>query len=39
VTDPELAGVRDAKALEQLPAEEQDAWRKLWADMADQLRR
>ncbi|HVS34478.1 MAG TPA: tetratricopeptide repeat protein [Gemmataceae bacterium] len=34
----DLAGVRDVDALAKLPAEEQDAWRKLWAD-ADALRK
>ena len=28
--DPDLAGVRDPKALEKLPVEEREAWRKLW---------
>jgi hypothetical protein len=27
--------VRDPKALEKLPADERDAWRKLWADVAE----
>jgi serine/threonine-protein kinase len=31
--DPDLAPVREAKALEKLPAAERDAWRKLWADL------
>src|SRR5262249_12094845 len=35
--DPDLAGVRAAKGLAQLPAEEQNAWQKLWADV-EQLR-
>jgi tetratricopeptide (TPR) repeat protein len=33
-TDDDLDGVRDEKALSVLPAEEQAAWRKLWADVA-----
>jgi len=32
-TDPALAGVRDQDALAKLPEDEQDAWRKLWADV------
>jgi tetratricopeptide (TPR) repeat protein len=32
--DTDLAGVRDANALEKLPANEREAWRKLWADVA-----
>jgi serine/threonine-protein kinase len=32
-TDPDLAGVRAREALAKLPAEEQKAWRKLWADV------
>jgi hypothetical protein len=31
--DPALAGIRDAEALAKLPAEEQQACRKLWADV------
>jgi tetratricopeptide (TPR) repeat protein len=31
--DTDLAGVRDAAALDKLPAEECEAWRKLWADV------
>jgi tetratricopeptide (TPR) repeat protein len=31
--DPNLAGVRDAKALAALPAKDRDAWRALWADV------
>ncbi len=31
--DTDLAGVRDKDALAKLPAEEQDVWRKLWADV------
>ena len=33
-TDADLAGVRNRAALARLPAEEQAAWRKLWADVA-----
>jgi hypothetical protein len=36
--DPDLAGVRDAAALAQLPAKDQDAFGKLWADVAALLR-
>jgi hypothetical protein len=32
--NPDLAGVREAKELARLPAEEQKAWRALWADVA-----
>jgi hypothetical protein len=35
---PDLAGVRDAEALAALPAEERDAWRKLWAEVAGLLK-
>jgi tetratricopeptide (TPR) repeat protein len=31
--DPDFAGVRDEDALARLPAEEQAAWRHLWADV------
>jgi hypothetical protein len=31
--------VRDAKALAKLPAEEQEAWRILWADVAELLKK
>jgi tetratricopeptide (TPR) repeat protein len=34
VEDADLAGVRDAAGLVKLPAAEQAAWRKLWADVA-----
>ncbi len=27
--------MRDKDALEKLPADERDAWRKLWADVAE----
>jgi tetratricopeptide (TPR) repeat protein len=37
--DPDLAGVRDKEALAALPAEERAAWEKLWAGVADLLRR
>jgi len=37
--DTDLARLRDADALKQLPAQEQDAWRKLWADVAELLKR
>jgi hypothetical protein len=32
--DPDLAGVRDTDALKQLPEDEREAWRKLWAEVA-----
>jgi serine/threonine-protein kinase len=32
--DPDLAGIRDADAVMRLPAEERDACRRLWADVA-----
>jgi hypothetical protein len=37
--DTDLAGVRDAKGLEKLAAEEREAWQKLWDDVADVLRK
>jgi tetratricopeptide (TPR) repeat protein len=37
--DADLAGVRDRAALAGLPAEERAAWQKLWAEVADLLRR
>jgi hypothetical protein len=37
--DPDLAGVRDRQALAALPAEERAEWDKLWAEVADLLRR
>jgi tetratricopeptide (TPR) repeat protein len=33
--DTALAGVRDAAALEKLAAQEQESWRKLWADVGE----
>ncbi len=38
-TDADLAGIRDAAALDKLPAEERAACRKLWADVADLLKK
>ncbi len=38
LADPDLAGVRDAKALGMLPQEERQAWHKLWADAAQVLK-
>jgi len=32
--DPALAGLREARALHTLPAEEREAWHKLWGDAA-----
>ncbi len=37
--DTDLAGIRDAAALAKLPAEEQKAWRALWADVDSLLKR
>ena len=37
--DPDLAGVRDAKALAQLPEGERRAWQQLWDDVAALLKR
>jgi hypothetical protein len=31
--NPELAGVRDGKALAQLPESERRAWQQFWADV------
>ena len=36
--DTDLAGIRDADALARLPADEQEAWRSLWAEV-DALRK
>jgi predicted nucleic acid-binding protein len=33
--DTDLAGVRGPQALKKLPAQEQEAWRKLWDDVAE----
>src|SRR5262249_20834858 len=35
--NPDLASVRDAATLKQLPAAAHDAWRQLWADVAELL--
>jgi hypothetical protein len=37
--DPDFAGVRDAAALANLPEPERAAWQKLWADVAELLKR
>jgi tetratricopeptide (TPR) repeat protein len=37
--DTDLTGVRDAAALEKLPVEERDAWRKLWEDVGALLKK
>ena len=37
--DAALAGVRDAAELAKLPADEQEAWRKLWADVEALLKK
>jgi tetratricopeptide (TPR) repeat protein/tRNA A-37 threonylcarbamoyl transferase component Bud32 len=36
---PDLAGVRDAAGLARLPEAEREAWRKLWADVAQLVQR
>jgi Flp pilus assembly protein TadD len=33
LTDPNLAGVRDAEAIAKLPAKEREEWTKLWAEV------
>jgi tetratricopeptide (TPR) repeat protein len=38
-TDADLAGLRDPTALEKLPADERDAWRKLWTEAGALLKR
>jgi tetratricopeptide (TPR) repeat protein len=37
--DSDLAGVRDPAAVARLPADEQEAWKKLWADVAALLQK
>ncbi len=37
--DPDLASVRDADALPKLTAQEREVWRKLWADVAELLKK
>jgi hypothetical protein len=37
--DSELAGVRDADALEKLPEPERAAWRALWSEVTERLNR
>jgi hypothetical protein len=37
--DPDLAGIRDSVAVAKLPAGEQEACKKLWADVAALLKR
>ena len=37
--DAGLTTVRDPEALKKLPAEEQEAWRKLWADVAELVKK
>jgi len=37
--DTDLAAVRDMEALKKLSPEEQEAWRKLWADVAELLKK
>jgi hypothetical protein len=38
-TDPDLAGVRDPQPLAKLPEPEQEACRKLWADVEGLLKK
>jgi hypothetical protein len=37
--DPDLAGIRDPAAVANLPADEQEACNKLWADTAALLKK
>jgi len=37
--DSDLAGVRDAVALEKLPESERAEWKKLWADVEELLKK
>jgi hypothetical protein len=37
--DADLAGIRDAEALEKLPEEEQKAWQSLWSDTENLLKK
>jgi len=37
--DSDLAGVREKDALKKLPAQEREAWGKLWADVAELLKK
>jgi tetratricopeptide (TPR) repeat protein len=37
--DPDLAGLRDPDALARLPQDQRQAWGRLWADVADLLKR
>jgi hypothetical protein len=37
--DPDLAGIRDRAAVAKLPADEQEACKKLWTDMAALLKK
>jgi hypothetical protein len=37
--DPDLASIREPEALKKLPAEEREAWQKLWADVAELLKK
>ena len=38
-TNPDLAGERDKKALATLPESEREAWRKLWVDVEELLKK
>ena len=37
--DADLASIRDKEAVSKLPADEQEACRKLWADVAELLKK
>jgi hypothetical protein len=37
--DTDLAYIRDLKEIAMLPAEEQEAWKKLWADVGELLKK
>src|SRR5262249_42170598 len=39
LADPDFAGVREPKQLAKLPEAERPAWRKLWKDVSDMLKR
>jgi serine/threonine protein kinase len=37
--DTDLVGIRDAKEVAKLPPEEQEAWKKMWSDVAELLKK
>jgi serine/threonine protein kinase/tetratricopeptide (TPR) repeat protein len=39
LADPDFAGVRGPEAFAKLPADERQAWQKLWKDISDMLKR